>query len=611
MADELLPYYEKELAYIRQMGAEFASEHPKIAGRLGINAETIEDPHVSRLIEGVAYLNARIQHKLDDDFPELSDALLEVLFPHYQRPIPSMSIIQFVADREKIESTFQLPQETLLETEQFGGETCRFSAIYETQIFPFELSEASFIGRPFTTPGSDNLKGSAAVLKLSLKTFNNDINFFDNKPEKIRFYLKGQPQHINPLYELLLNNCQAVVMATSETDTSPVRLPANTIKPVGFNVNEGLLPYPDSSFMGYRLLTEYFTFPEKFMFIELDGFADKITSDAGDTLEFYIYLGQSDIELEHNISADTFQLGCTPAINLFKHRADPIKLNHTTTEYQIIADARRPVGYEVYSVEKVTASTSAGDRETYLPLYGTNHESHDQENHAYWFTQRRNAKMGTYLRDDGTDVFLSLVDLYFNPNNPDDRTLNIESICSNRDQPSKLPFSADQPRLQCVDSAPPCEKIRCLTQPGSTVRPSMRNNARWRLISHLSLNHLSITGGGDATNALKEILRLYDFRESSINRAQIESIISVNTRAISAPLTIDGRTTLCRGIEIEIELDDTQLTGSSSYLFATVLEHFFALYCSLNSFTRVLVKLKSKEGYLKKCPPRAGEKILL
>jgi len=611
MADELLPYYEKELAYIRQMGAEFADEHPKIAGRLGINAETIEDPHVSRLIEGVAYLNARIQHKLDDDFPELSDALLEVLFPHYQRPIPSMSIIQFVADREKLESTYRLPQETLLETEQFNGETCRFSAIYETQLFPFELSQANFIGRPFTTPGSDNLKGSAAVLKLSLKTFSNDINFFDNKPEKIRFYLKGQPQHINPLYELLLNNCQAVVMATSETDASPVRLPANIIKPVGFNINEGLLPYPESSFMGYRLLTEYFAFPEKFMFIELDGFADKITDDAGDTLEFYIYLGESDVELEHNISADTFQLGCTPAINLFKHRADPIKLNHTTTEYQIIADARRPVGYEVYSVDKVTASTSAGDRETYLPLYGTNHESHDQENHAYWFTQRRNAKMGTYLRDDGTDVFLSLVDLYFNPNNPDDRTLNIESICSNRDQPSKLPFSADQPRLQCIDSAPPCEKIRCLTQPSSTVRPSMRNNARWRLISHLSLNHLSITGGGDATSALKEILRLYDFKESSINRAQIESIISVNTRAISAPLTIDGRTTLCRGIEIEIELDDTQLTGSSSYLFATVLEHFFALYCSLNSFTRVLVKLKSKEGYLKKCPPRAGEKILL
>lgn len=610
MADELLPYYEKELAFIRQMGAEFASEHPKIAGRLGINAETIEDPHVSRLIEGFAYLNARIQHKLDDDFPELSDALLEVLFPHYQRPIPSMSIVQFVADEEKLEASYRLPKNTLLETDQFQGETCQFSAIYQTDLHPFKITEASLLGRPFTTPGSQQVKGSGGVLKLSLQTFNNEITFADIKPESIRFYLKGQPQHINPLYELLLNNCQAVFMTTSESD-KPVRLPANIIKSVGFNIDEGLLPYPDTSFMGYRLLTEYFTFPEKFMFIELQDFASKIPEGAEDTLEFYIYLGESDVELEHNISAKTFQMGCSPAVNLFEHRTDPIKLDHTTTDYQITADARRPQGYEVYAVNKVIASTSAGDKESYLPLYGVNHENQDYDNHAYWFTTRRDAKMGTYLRDEGTDVFLSLVDLHFNPNNPDDRTLNIEAICSNRDQPAKLPFSAEQPRLQCVDSAPPCERIRCVTQPSATVRPSMRNNARWRLISHLSLNHLSLTGRDDATQALKEILRLYDFKESSINRAQIESISQVNTRAISAPLTIDGRATLCRGIEIEIELDDSQLTGSSSYLFATVLEHFFALYCSLNSFTRVLVKLKSKEGYLKKCPPRAGEKILL
>ncbi len=611
MADELLPYYEKELAFIRQMGAEFADEHPKIAGRLSINSETIEDPHVSRLIEGFAYLNARIQHKLDDDFPELSDALLNVLFPHYQRPVPSMSIVQFVVDEEKLEASYHVPKNSLLETEQYNGETCRFTAVYATDLHPFKITEANMLGRPFTTPGSKSVKGAAGVLKLSLKTFNESISFAKIKPGRIRLYLKGQPQHINPLYELLLNNCKAIYMTLSETDSNPIRLPCSIIKAAGFSTDEGLLPYPDASFMGYRLLTEYFTFPEKFMFIDIEDFADKIPEGALETLEFYIYLSSSDIELEHNINADMFQLNCSPAVNLFEHLADPVKINHTSTEYQIIPDARRPVGYELYSIDRVMASTSGGDRELYLPLYGTNHENQGRENHAYWFSSRRSAKMGTYLRDDGTDVFLSLVDLYFNPNNPDDRTLNIETTCSNRDQPSKLPYSSKQPNLKCLDSAPPCTRIRCVTQPSATVRPSMRNDARWRFISHLSLNHLSITGGDNATHALKEILRLYDFKESSINRAQIESISRVSTRAISAPLTIDGRATLCRGIEVEIELDGSQLAGSSSYLFATVLEHFFALYCSLNSFTRVLVKLKNKEGYLKKCPPRAGEKILL
>ncbi len=611
MADELLPYYEKELAYIRQLGAEFANEHPKIAGRLGINAETIEDPHVSRLIESFAYLNARIQHKLDDDFPELSDALLEVLFPHYQRPLPSMTIVQFMPDREKLDNLYPIEKNTLLETEQFQGETCRFTTIYDTELHPFNLTEAKLIGRPFTTPGSKQFKGSGGVLKLSFQTFNQDIRFGEIKPDRIRFYLKGQPQHINPLYELLLKKCQAVMLATSETDTNPIRLSPTVIRAVGFDINEGLLPYPESSFMGYRLLTEFFTFTEKFMFIDIEGFAERIPQGAEDRLEFYIYLDESDVELEHNISAQTFQLGCVPAINLFKHRVDPIKLDHTATEYQITPDARRPVGYEVYSINHVTATSSSGESETYLPLYGTNHEQQNQDNHAYWFTDRRPAKMGADSRDEGSDVFLSLVDLYFNPNNPDDRTLIIESTCSNRDLPAKLPFTKDQPRLQSVNSAPPCERIRCVTQPTATVRPSLRNHARWRLISHLSLNHLSLTGGEDATTALKEILRLYDFKDSSINRAQIDSIAQVNTRAISAPLTIDGRATLCRGLEVEIELDDSQLAGSSSYLFATVLERFFALYSSINSFTRVLVKLKSKEGYLKKCPPRAGEKILL
>lgn len=611
MADELLPYYEKELAYVRQLGAEFANEHPKIAGRLGINAEMIEDPHVSRLIESFAYLNARIQHKLDDDFPELSDALLEVLFPHYHRPIPSMSIIQFIADEEKLDASYHLPRKTLLETEQFQGETCRFSTVYDCDLHPFKLTRANLIGRPFTTPGSQNVKGAGGVIRLSFSSFNEEILFSDIKPDRIRLYLKGQPQHINPLYEMLLNDCHAVYMTISESDSQPIRLSPDSIKSVGFGIEDGLLPYPDASFMGYRLLTEYFSFPEKFMFIDIEGFSDKLTEEAQTSLEFYIYLETSDVELEHNISEKTFQMGCAPAVNLFEHRTDPIKVEHTQTEYQIIPDARRPVGYELYAVNKVIASTSDGEKETYLPLYGINHANQITENHAYWFTSRRSAKMGTYQRDDGTDVFLSLVDLYFNPNNPDDRTLNIQALCSNRDQPSKLPFSSNQPKLMCIDSAPPCKHIGCLTQPTNTVRPSMRNNARWRLISHLSLNHLSITGRDDATTSLKEILRLYDFKETAINRAQIESITEVNTRPITAPITIEGRATLCRGIEIEIVLDDSQLSGTSSYLFATVLEHFFALYCSLNSFTRVLVKLKSKEDYLKKCPPRAGEKTLL
>ncbi len=611
MADELLQYYEKELAYIRQMGAEFSKEHPKIAGRLGVSTDTIEDPHVSRLVESFAYLNARIHHKLDDDFPELSDAILGVLFPHYQRPIPSMSIVQFSPDPEQLDSKYHLPANTLLETEQFQGENCRFTTAYPVDMYPIVVEEASLLGRPFSTPGSAAVRGAGGVLKLVLKTFNKDISFSDLKPETLRFYLKGQPQHIHPLYELLLNNVQNVVMTTSEVDVKPIYLGNEAVQPVGFDIAEGILPYPPSSFIGYRLLTEYFVFPEKFMFIDIAGIADQMPENAEESLHLYIYLQDSDVELENNINESTFMLGCSPAINLFDHKVDPIKIDHTRTEYQVIPDSRRPIGYEIYSIDKVTASTSSGEKCEYLPLYGVTHAHNEKTDQVFWCSQRRSSKLSPHQRDDGTDIFLSLVDLHFNPNLPDDRTLIIDTLCSNRDLPSKLPFNLNHPKLQCVQAAPPSEKIRFLAQPTGTVRPALRNAARWRLISHLNLNHLSITGGPDATEALKEILRLYDFKESSVTRALIESVDSVSAKSVSAPLNIDGHTTMCRGIEITITLNDSQLTGSSSFLFASVLEHFFGLYCSINSFTRVLVKLKNKEGYLKKCPPRAGQKILL
>jgi type VI secretion system protein ImpG len=610
MADELLPYYEKELAFIRQLGTEFAKENPKIAGRLGINNETIEDPHASRLIESFAYLNARIQHKLDDEFPELTDALINCVYPHYQRPIPALSVVQCEPDKAKLDAPFLIPRHTLLETPQFNGETCRFRTVYDTTMLPISVSHASLMGRPFTTPGAAQARGAASVLKLCLQGFTADVSFGVLAPPRIRFYLKGQAQYTHPLYQLLLGECLQVVMTTSAQDTKPIYLSPDIIKAVGFSQDDGLFPYPENSFIGYRLLTEFFTYAEKFMFVDIE-LGEKISPYYGQNLELYIYFKQADLELEHQLGADMFALNCTPIINLFPHKCDPIKLDHTQMEYPVIPDARRPMGYEIYAIQSVTAINTDGDASEFLPFYGLNHRHEGQAMQTFWFATRRHAKLGNLDRDDGTDMYLSLVDLNFNPNAPDNRILSIESLASNRDQPSKLPFNSEQPALQCVNAAPPCSRIRCLLQPTPAVRPPLGNKARWRLISHLNLNYLSLTGSNDSTEAFKEILRLYDFRETSVTRALIDSILQVKARPISAPLSIDGLTTLCRGVEIEVTLDAQLLSGSSSYLYATVLEHFFAVYCSLNSFTRTLVKIKNKEGYLKKCPPRSGEKILL
>lgn len=611
MTDELLPYYEKELAFIRQMGAEFAADHPKIAGRLGVNADAIEDPHVSRLIESFAYLNARIQHKLDDDFPELTDAMLGVVFPHYQRPLPSMSILQFEPDPESLDGLFRIERGTQLESQSFQGKTARFQTAYPVELLPLRVASAKLVGRPFVAPAASEMQGAGAVLHLRLKSTSTEIALSEVRPDRIRFYLKGQSQHVNPLYQMLLRDCVNVVLTKSEDDLQPVFLGRDAIKPVGFGSNEGLLPYPHASFIGYRLVTEFFTYPEKFMFIDIEGLAERIAADANQELNLYIYLRETDIELERNISEQTFALGCTPIINLFKQKAEPIHLEHTQSEYQIVPDAQHPDGYEVYSVDNVNLIESGGERHLYLPFYGINHRHTSDNATGFWHAARRESTRGGLRRDDGTEVYISLVDLNFNPETSDSDVLEIETTCTNRDIPAKLPFGIDQPKLNCVDSAPPTSAIRCLTQPSATVRPPLRNHARWRLISHLNLNHLSLTGGEEATVALKEILRLYDFKDSAVTRAMIEAIVSVHTTTISAPITVSGRATLCRGTEVHIVLDDSMLSGTSPYLYASVLEKFFALYCSINSFTRVIATLKGKEGILKKCPPQAGEKTLL
>lgn len=610
MSDELLPYYEKELAFIRQLGAEFADRHPKVAGHLKVSEQSVEDPHVSRLIEAFAYLNARVQHKLDDDFPELSDAMLGVLFPHYQRPLPSMSIVQ-LQPAEELDSPYLLQRDAVIETQAVHGQPCTFSSCYPVEILPVTVASANMAGLPFVAPGANEVKGAAAIINIRLKTNSNEVSFADLRPEKLRFYLKGQGQHVNPLYEMLNKDCLNVVLAKSEEDTRPVFLGKDAIQAVGFTEEEGLLPYPAASFVGYRLLTEYFAYPEKFLFIDIEHVAEAIPPDADNEINLYIYLANSSVELEHNINEDTFALHCTPVINLFKQIAEPISLDHTQHEYLVTPDSRHPLGMEVYSIDGVKTSTPEGEITSHFPIYGTNHDAANNDYNVYWHSTRRSASLGTHTRDNGSDVFISLVDPQFNPDHADDRTLEIDLTCSNRDLPAQLPFGKDQPKLHFVDEAPPVKNIKCLMQPTATIRPPLRDHARWRLISHLNLNHLSLTGTGNTTAALKEILRLYDFKDSSISRAIIQSISQLRTAPVSAPITLNDRTAICRGTEIYIEIDESLLAGNSPYLLVNVLERFFALYCSINSFTRVIATLKGKEGILKQCPPRVGEKVLL
>jgi len=402
----------------------------------------------------------------------------------------------------------------LLDTDA-GDSECRFTTAYPVDLLPLRVDNAQLMPRPFVAPGSFDVQGAAAVLKISFRTLSDDLNVSEMDLSRIRLFLKGQAQHVHPLYDLILTKCFKVVVANGESDVSPVFLNSDCLEQVGFDIEEGILPYPQTAFMGYRLLTEFFAFQEKFQFIDLTQLDVALNDSYSNTLNVYLYLRESDSELEHQVNAGMFALGCTPIVNIFEETSDPIPLTHTESRYPIIPDSRRREGLEVYSVQEAGATDSDGNYTRYRPFYGLNHSRNTDKHAAFWLTHRREVMEGDHRNELASEVDISLVDMAFNPYEVRNQNLEMRLLCTNRNVPRKLPTGQGKPYFEVVDDELPTERISCVVNPTATVRPPMRERGYWRLISHLNLNHLSLSQGGGSVEALKEILRLYDFRDSA------------------------------------------------------------------------------------------------
>jgi len=608
MTDDILGHYNRELLNIRRAAAQFAAENPRIASRLRLSEDAVEDPHVGRLIESFAFLTARIRQRLDDDFTELANAMLAVLYPHYARPFPSMAILQ-VEPGPDIAEAATVPRGTLVDTEEVEGESCRFSTAFDVKMHPVRVVSAALSGRPIRAPEVETAADAAACLRLTLETSLADGGFCDVSPASLRFFLRGQPQLVYPLYEMLLNDVVAIAFAAGANDPEPVIVGPAALTPGGFESNEGLLPYPDTSHAGYRLLTEYFAFPEKFLFVDL-AFPDRARlSKKGRTVDAFIYLKRSRANIERAITASAFALNCTPVVNLFRQSAEPISLDHATSEYVVEPDSRRAGALEIYSIEKVVASDGDGNSREVLPVYGTLHARRSDGAHgapAWWM-----AKHGRGAGESGAErMALSIFDPDFTPAAPAETVLSIDTLCFNGSLPERLPFGGGRPEIRLAEPMAGVETLRMITAPTPIARPNYGEGARWRLISHLALNHLSIVSDG-GLDVLKEILLLYDIRNSDETRSLIDGIVALSSRPGTARLRVKGNTAFCRGIDVTATFDEAYFSGNGIYMAASVLERFFSMYASINSFARLSVRIKGQTGVLKTWPARGGDRILL
>lgn len=617
MTDQLLPYYNRELAFLRKMGAEFALAHPKIAGRLRFGEDVAEDPHVARMVEAFAYLSARIRHKLDDDFPELAESMLGVLYPHYLAPIPAMAIAQFALDRAQAELTggYRLPRGANLETEPVrgkgvDGETCRFRTAYDVTLWPIRILNAEFRGPPFTAPPCRFVSEAKAIARIQLGCLSEKIGVGQMSFDSLRFYLQGPSQYIYDLYEAILNHTLAVAVAVSPGDKEAVILPASSVQAVGFSRSESLLPNSPRSFDGYQLLSEYFAFPEKYLFFDLKGIDRRALSRLGKQAELFFFLGRYWSDLEKNVDTQTFQLGCTPIVNLYRQRCESIPLTNTQFEYRVVPDARRPQAHEIYSIDRVVGASTANEQREFQPFYSVRHGQELGKQFGFWHAMRRPAGYAAGQVDRGTELFMSIVDLDFQPAQMGKWTLDVETTCLNRDLPRHLPYGVGQPRMQLTTGAP-VAPIRCLTPPTATLRPAMGRGTLWRLVSQLSLNHLSLIAPDGNPDPLREILRLYDYHDSPETRAMIDGLIGVQGRRVVGRIGGSVAAGFCRGLEVIIRLDEERFSGSGAYMFAAVLERFLGLYTSINSFTKVVATTNKREEPLAQWPPRAGEQVLI
>ena len=605
MDPRLLRYYNLELQHLRETGAEFAEQFPKVAARLGMHGLEVADPYVERLLEGVGFLAARVQLKIDAEFPRFTQALLEIVYPHYLAPTPSMLVAQLKPDSND-------PNLAIGPTVSRGSTlsglmaaddatSCDFRTAHDVRLWPVEVVSASYFSfapdLPLNAlPIAQRIKGG---VRIRLKT-TAGVSFAQTAIDRLCFYLAGRDDVANKLYELCLATGLGVLaLPPASAKRWHEFLPAASIQPVGFTDAEALLPVTLRSFQGYRLLQEYFAFPQRFRFFELTGLARALKRVDGDQVELVILLGRGEPAFESVVDASNLALFCTPAVNLFHKRADRIHVSDSAHEYHVVADRTRPLDFEVYDVTNVVGHGIGTDSEQeFLPFYSAYSSDQEHQQSAY-FTTRREPRLvtptarrrGTRSSYIGTEVFLALVDSAEAPYSGDLRQLSIQVQCTNRDLVLLMPVGIQAGDLT-LDVAAPVASIHVISGPSRPYAPLADGAVSWRAISHLSLNYLSLTQSSPEAGAaaMRDLLELYAANADVSARRQIDGIRSVRVGRVVRRLRGSGPLAFGRGLEIIVLIDELAFEGASGFMLGSVLDRYFARHVSINSFTETVLR---------------------
>jgi type VI secretion system protein ImpG len=585
--DLLSEYYQHELSYLRSAGSEFAARFPKIARRLDLSHNESTDPHVERMIESFAFLSGKLQKQIDDQFPEIATALLDVLYSPILLPMPSCMMINFDVDPARASKSpgFTVPKHTLMYATSHSGEKCSFTTSHDLQLWPVKITGASIVQKEHI-PGY--YARSVYYLKIELKYSGVAKS---KTPQKLRFYMHADALLRGKIFSAIFSTEEKVLF---QKDKSFEFL--SSISPVGLEQDDALLPYPSSVFSGFRLLQEYFAFGEKFFGFDID--IPKSVDINGETS---LYIPMS-YDISMRISGNNFSLSSVPAINLFRKVSEPLRLEYKQVEYCLVADYRRYYSNEIYSIEKITATDSGSTNEIFVPeFFSCNHSSHDDNNaQLFWKSKRKKSYMPDAF---GEDIYLSFIDMDFNPQFPADKVFYAHTMCTNRGVAEQIPVNG----LLQMELSAPVNAIYCVDRPTPQKPPVKTGDILWKLISALSLN--SISFNKDGIQKIKEVLDVFADATQSPLDGEINSIMSIDCNITTKRI---GDQTWCgfiRGTEVEITFDE--FISNLGLPLSMVIAKFLSSYTSINTFTEVSVQNISRNGILKKWNQQFGVKRYL
>jgi len=579
-------YFQDELAFLRELGREFAVQHPKLTRFL---SEQGDDPDVERLLEGFAFLTGRLREKLEDELPELSHSLIALLWPHYLRPVPSMTVMQFTPIENAISECAQIARGTTVAGPAENGPRCLFRTCYDVTVAPLTLTASEVVS-----------SRAQSILHLTFSSQGGGVSTLGL--DSLRLHLAGEIHYTYDLYLWLLRYLDSVEISVGERRR---RLPARNVRPVGFEPNQGLLPYPPNAFNGYRILQEYFSLPEKFLFFDVLGVRD-ILAEAGDEPQTFTvsFAFTRPLDPRIRVRTDTFRLFCTPAINLFDHDADPIPLDRRRIEYLVRPAGRDRGGYTLYSVDGVEGWVpNGGGQRAYPPFESFEHriERKGREEEAYYRIRVRQS-----VRGEGMDHYISFVNGGDMAVLPASETVSLTLTCCNGPLPERLRVGDIR---HATGTSPPFADYRNITKPTPFVVPPLDSRLQWQLISNMSLNYLSLIDPAP----LRMILSAYDFRALKDRQAEraaqqrLEAIRSLK----AVPLDLLQNGLPVRGLRTTLTLDENRFAGEGDlFLFATILAEFLALYASINSFHELVV-IGAETGETYRWPAKVGQQPVL